>query len=50
MFGLFIDATTVPMQTRSAQVPQGLLATSTLAPAWYVPSARRTLAPTRKLE
>jgi hypothetical protein len=38
------------MAHRSAQMPTGVAATSTLAPVWYVPSVRRTQAPTRKLE
>ena len=35
---------------RSAQMPTGVAATSTLAPVWWAPVERRRAAPTRKLE
>lgn len=50
MAGLFIEATIGAMAHRSAQMPTGVLATSTFAPVWYVPVERRMQAPTRKLE
>lgn len=34
MAGLFRDATMGAMAQRSAQIPTGVLATSTLAPVW----------------
>jgi len=48
--GRFIDATIGAIAQRSAQIPTGVLATSTFAPVWYVPLVRSTAAPTRKLE
>lgn len=50
MSGRFIEATIGAMAHRSAQIPTGVLATSTLAPVWYVPVESRTAAPTRKFE
>lgn len=50
MSGRLIEATMGAMAHRSAQMPTGVLATSTFEPVWYVPFERRTHAPTRKLE
>lgn len=50
MSGRFIEATIGAIAHRSAQIPTGVLATSTLAPVWYVPVESRTAAPTRKFE
>lgn len=48
--GLVYDATSGASAHLSAQVPTGVLATSTLAPAVYAPVASRKAAPTRKWE
>ena len=48
--GRSMDATIGAIAQRSAQIPLGVLATSTFAPVWYAPVERRTAAPTRKLE
>lgn len=48
--GRLIDATIGAMAHLSAHIPTGVLATSTLAPVWYVPVERSTAAPTRKFE
>lgn len=48
--GRLNEATTGAIAHRSAQIPTGVLATSTLEPVWYAPVERRRDAPTRKLE
>ena len=49
-FGCAKLATQGAMVQRSAQMPTGVEATSTLAPLKYAPVVRRMEAPTRKFE